>query len=159
MFFLYDVELNRTIQLTFSPNREGLFIDNELTVDIFENTVAYVEHIPGNSSEYDSHHAQDPNKRCRIYLLNLTTDTDKDGLPNYLDDDDDNDGFTDIQEVMNGTDRWDKDSWPGKPDHHNNNNNDTFAFDRFTLALVLVAVAAPTIAFVVYKLRRDGVVK
>jgi hypothetical protein len=80
------------------------------------------------------------------------TDTDGDGMPdwwefgNYLtlgfddaDEDPDRDGFTNIQEFQDGTDPWDKGSYPSFPDHDHDDDDDEIEKD---LELTYIIVAA-----------------
>ena len=54
-------------------------------------------------------------KRLRILVNNVIEDFDQDGVENFYDSDDDNDGFSDAEEIAKGTDPFDDQSVPNAP--------------------------------------------
>ncbi len=77
-----------------------------------------------------------------VVVYNLSWDTDQDGLPDYKDPDDDNDGYPDVDEIANGTDMLD----PNDPDGENNN------IDSSTIISVTI-IATVAASFLCYKRR------
>jgi hypothetical protein len=54
-------------------------------------------------------------KRLRIIVSNVIEDNDGDGIEDFYDPDDDNDGFSDVEEIAKGTDPFDVHSVPNAP--------------------------------------------
>jgi len=75
-----------------------------------------------------------------VYMCDLALDFDKDQIPNYMDPDDDNDGYTDAQEIANGTDPSDGGKFPVKKRLSDD--------DDRNITIMFVAIAAVVILII-----------
>ena len=73
--------------------------------------------------------------------LPIAPDFDNDGEPDYLDDDDDGDGYTDDEEVAAGTDPQHPDDYPGVGGGNGGDDGDDDAFPGFEAPMVVAGIA------------------
>ena len=81
-------------------------------------------------------------KEFNVYMCDLALDSDKDQIPNYLDPDDDNDKFTDAQEIANGTDPLDGGLFPVKKDLSNEDDLNLIYLFAAIAAVILIIIVA-----------------
>ena len=119
-FYIIDLDPNSTISLNFLADED---VSNQLfkidqngtlstrTVFDFEtNSTAYTIHVKAT----DQHNGS-LSQKFIIPLINIVEDFDQDGIEDFFDADDDNDGFTDRYEITYGADPRDKNSLPNLP--------------------------------------------
>jgi hypothetical protein len=116
-FYIIDPDPNSTISLNFLPDEDvgnQLFkIDQNGTLstrtvfDFETNSTAYTIHVKA-SDQHNGALAQ----KFIIPLINIVEDLDQDGIEDFFDPDDDNDGFIDKYEITYGADPRDKNSLP-----------------------------------------------
>ena len=119
-FYIIDPDPNSTISLNFLADED---VSNQLfkidqngtlstrTVFDFEtNSTAYTIHVKAT----DQHNGS-LSQKFIIPLINIVEDFDQDGIEDFFDADDDNDGFTDRYEITYGADPRDKNSLPNLP--------------------------------------------
>ena len=119
-FYIIDPDPNSTISLNFLADED---VSNQLfkidqngtlstrTVFDFEtNSTAYTIHVKAT----DQHNGF-LSQKFIIPLINIVEDFDQDGIEDFFDADDDNDGFTDKYEITYGADPRDKSSLPNLP--------------------------------------------
>lgn len=136
--YMYDLRTNTTSQVTtdqFYQNHARVYGDKIVYEDLRNNNsdIYLYDISTGNETRItedpgsqiwpqiwgekviwlDGRKAENLTARdYQIYQCDLALDDDLDGTPNYLDSDDDNDGYTDGQEICNATDPFDPDDYP-----------------------------------------------
>lgn len=86
-------------------------------------------------------------KEFNVYMCDLALDSDNDLSPNYLDPDDDNDKYTDAQEIANNTDPLDGQRFPVKKDLSDDDNRNMI----YLFIAVVVVVIILILAYVLYQ--------
>lgn len=86
-------------------------------------------------------------KGLDVYMCDLALDSDNDLSPNYLDPDDDNDKYTDAQEIENGTDPLDRKAFPVKKDLSDDDDRNMI----YLFVAVAVVVIILILVYVLYQ--------
>jgi len=121
--YIYDMASGKETRLTPDDS-------NQLIPYIWEDTVVWLD-------DRDSAYAG--SRDYNIYSCDLALDSDEDTQPNYLDLDDDNDGYQDSAEIENNTDPLDPDDNPIP----------TTEGDNLKLAILIVVVIVILVLFIV----------
>lgn len=137
--FMYDLSEKKMYNLTHK-------IGDQQNPKIYKNKIIWVEtglkEILTNVTMI---------KPQSIHFIDLSIDFDNDTIPDYKDEDDDNDGFSDLEEIEKGTNPLDKNSFPIDD---KNEENDYLPY--FIIISSIITICVVIILFKIIILKKQG---